>query len=260
LGIEYQLPELKQPVSLPKRVLVVGGGLSGCEAARVAAERGHHVTLIERESRLGGLLWGQGAPRFKRREIDTLIAFYEAELEHLRVEVRLGTDATEELASDFDAILLATGTEPAAIPDGMYDAIAVLCSRELPPGNPVTVVGSSHYGSHAAAFALEQGRRTRFVAEPGLEEHIEDLNPLLAGHVYGYLTRLGIEFGEDPASVEEIDPEGGIVLWAPHHRTPSGALKHLVDGERVIEVGSRANTEGGLYVATQSGFWAGARI
>ncbi len=76
LGIEYRLPELKRPAAEPKRVLVVGGGISGCEAAKVAAERRHDVTLVEREGRLGGLLWGQGAPQFKRRELDTLIAFY----------------------------------------------------------------------------------------------------------------------------------------------------------------------------------------
>jgi 2,4-dienoyl-CoA reductase-like NADH-dependent reductase (Old Yellow Enzyme family) len=260
LGIEYQLPELKRRALEPKRVLVVGGGLSGCEAARVAAERRHQVTLVERDSRLGGLLWGQGAPQFKRRELDSLIGFYEAELAHRGVDVRLGEAATEELASEFDVVLLATGTEPVSIPEGMLDAIAVLCRRELPPGDPVTIVGSGHYGSHAAAFALEQGRRTRFVPEPGLEVHLEDINPLLAGHIYDYLVRLGIEFAEEPASLEEIDPQGGLVLWAPHHRKPSIVLGHLVDGERVLEVGTRAKPDGGLYLSTQSGFRAGAGI
>ena len=260
LGIEYELAELKRRALEPKRVLVVGGGLSGCEAARVAAERRHQVTLVERDSRLGGLLWGQGAPQFKRRELDSLIGFYEAELEHRGVDVRLGVAATEELVSQFDVVLLATGTEPVSVPEGMLDAVSVLCRRELPPGDPVTIVGSGHYGSHAAAFALEQGRKTRFVPEPGLEVDLEDINPLLAGHIYDYLVRLGIEFAEEPASLEEIDPQGGLVLWAPHHRKPSNVLGHLVDGERVLEVGTRANPDGGLYVSTQSGFRAGARI
>ena len=62
LGNEYRLTELKRLTLNPRKVLVVGGGVSGCEAARVAAERGHAVTLVERDNRLGGLLWGQGAP------------------------------------------------------------------------------------------------------------------------------------------------------------------------------------------------------
>jgi dimethylglycine catabolism A len=260
LGIEYELGELKRRALEPKRVLVVGGGVSGCEAARVAAERGHQVTLVERDSRLGGLLWGQGAPQFKRRELDSLIGFYEAELEHRGVDVRLGEAATEKLASEFDVVLLATGTEPMSVPEGMLDAIAVLCRRELPPGDPITIVGSGHIGTHAAAFALEQGRKTRLVPEPGLEVRLEDINPLLAGHIYAYLVRLGIEFAEEPASLKEIDPQGGLVLWAPHHRKPSNVLGQLVDGERVLEVGTRAHPDGGLYVSTQSGFRAGASI
>jgi 2,4-dienoyl-CoA reductase (NADPH2) len=260
LGIEYRLPELKRPALEPKKVLVVGGGISGCEAAKIAAQRRHEVTLMERDARLGGLLWGQGAPQFKRRELDTLIEYYEAELQHLGVDLRLGVEVTEELASQYDVVLLATGTEPVHVPDGMLEAVSVLCARELPPGDPVTIVGSSHYGSHAAAFALEQGRKTRFVPEPGLEVHLEDINPLLAGQILDYLMRHGIEFLDEPASLDDIDPAGGIVLWAPHDRKPSGVLSHLVDGDRVREVGTRADPSGGLYVATQSGFYAGAGI
>jgi dimethylglycine catabolism A len=260
LGIEYRLPELKRPALEPKKVLVVGGGISGCEAAKVAAERRHDVTLVEKDNRLGGLLWGQGAPQFKRRELDTLIAFYEAELEHRGVDVRLGVEVTEDLASQYDVVLLATGTEPLSVPEGMLEAVSLLCTRELPPGDPVTIVGSSHYGSHAAAFALEHGRKTRFVPEPGLEVQLEDINPLLAGQILDYLMRHGIEFLDEPASLDEIDPAGGIVLWAPHDRKPSGVLSHLVDGDRVREVGTRADSHGGLYAATQSGFYAAAGI
>lgn len=260
LGIEYQLPELKRRAVEPRRVLVVGGGISGCEAARVAAERHHDVTLVERDARLGGLLWGQGAPQFKRRELDSLIAYYEAELDHHGVNIRLGEHVTDEFASGFDVILLATGTQPVSVPDGMLDAVAVLCKRELPPGDPVTIVGSGHYGSHAAAFALEQGRRTRFVPEPGLEVMIDDINPLLAGHIYDYLLRNGIEFVDEPDSLDEIDSEGGIVLWAPHERKPTDVLANLVDAERAFEIGTRAHPEGGLYMSTQSAFYAGARV
>lgn len=260
LGNEFQLAELKRRTVDSKKVLVVGGGISGCEAARVAAQRGHAVTIVERDDRLGGLLWGQGAPAFKRRELDALIAYYKAELDTLGVDIRLRIEVTEELLGAFDVVMLATGTETETVPSGMVDAVAVMCSRELPPGDPVTVVGSSHYGVHVAAFALEQGRRTRILPEPGFELDASGVNPLLAGHILGYLSKLGVELPGEPESLETIDPEGGIVLWAPHDRAPSRVFEELVDGQRVIEIGTRTDTHGGLYVATQSGFWAATRI
>jgi hypothetical protein len=181
-------------------------------------------------------------------------------MEHLGVDVRLGADATAEMFDDYDVVLLATGTETAHVPDGMLDAIAILCRRELPPGDPVTVVGSSHYGVHAAAFALEQGRKTRIVPEPGFELDASGVNPLLAGHIINYLMTLGVELPGEPESLDAIESDGGIVLWAPHDRAASAAHARAVDGEKVIEIGSRADTHGGLYVATQSGFLAATRI
>lgn len=260
LGVEYRLPALKRQVVTPKRVLIVGGGISGCEAARVAAERGHQVVLVERENRLGGLLWGQGAPQFKRRELDTLIDYYAAELAFQSVEVRLGVAATEDLLDGFDSVLLATGTVTEHVPDGMLDAVSILCNRELPPGDPVTVVGSSYYGSHAAAFALEQGRRTRLVPSPGTNGSLDDANPLLAAQVLDYLTGLGLELLEAPTSLAGVSADGGIILWAPHARKSSSSLQHLVDGDRVRELGTRLDPLGGLYEATQSGFWAATAI
>ncbi|MFN8224761.1 MAG: FAD-dependent oxidoreductase [Gaiellales bacterium] len=260
LGNEFRLAELKRKAIEPRTVLVVGGGVSGCEAAKVAAERGHKVTLVERDDRLGGLLWGQGAPQFKRRELDALISYYGAQLEHLGVDVRLGSEASEGTFDDYEVVLLATGTDTAPVPAGMLDGIAILCRRELPPGDPVTVVGSSHYGVHAAAFALEQGRKTRIVPEPGFELDASGINPLLAGHIINYLMTLGVELPGEPESLDTIESDGGIVLWAPHDRVASTAHARTVDGEKVIEIGSRADTHGGLYVATQSGFLAATRI
>ncbi|MEO0617952.1 MAG: FAD-dependent oxidoreductase [Pseudomonadota bacterium] len=97
----------------PKRVLVVGGGPAGLEAARVAAERGHKVELVEASGELGGQFRLAGLqPR--RAQITDLIEWYERQLMQLQVKVRRHTflDADDLAAEDADVIILATGSLP----------------------------------------------------------------------------------------------------------------------------------------------------
>ena len=102
------------PAATPRKVLVVGGGPAGMEAARVAAERGHQVTLAEASPHLGGAFRLAGLqPR--RSQITELVQWYERQLEKLGVEVLLNTpmDADDVQAVGADAVVLATGSLPA---------------------------------------------------------------------------------------------------------------------------------------------------
>jgi len=100
-------------VESPKKVLVVGGGPAGLEAARVAAERGHRVTLHEAGPELGGLFRLAGLqPR--RSQITELIEWYERELERLDVQVHVNSPlfADDITAFGADEVVMATGSQP----------------------------------------------------------------------------------------------------------------------------------------------------
>ncbi|MBC6441198.1 MAG: FAD-dependent oxidoreductase [Rhodospirillales bacterium] len=97
----------------PRHVLVVGGGPAGLETARVAAERGHRVTLVEKTDELGGQFrLAAGQP--ERGEIGELLTWYRTQLEKLQVRVRLRTEISADgiRASDADVIVLTTGSVP----------------------------------------------------------------------------------------------------------------------------------------------------
>ena len=113
----------------PRRVLVVGGGPAGLEAARVSAERGHQVTLAEASNELGGQYRLAGLqPR--RAQIIDLIAWYERQLTKLQVRVRFNTyvEANDVAEMAPDAVVVATGSLPPG--DGFQKALPQVA--ELP--------------------------------------------------------------------------------------------------------------------------------
>lgn len=154
------------PAATPGHVVVVGGGVSGLEAARAAAERGHRVTLLEATAALGGQI-GRTATLPVLRSLDDLWSWRAAELDLLGVEVRLGVEADVDAVAALapDRVLVATGSRPAP-PE---HAIAVddwLRGAELPAGDVLLVdeEGSRKAAGPAEALALE-GRRVTLVPD-----------------------------------------------------------------------------------------------
>lgn len=111
-----------------RSVTVVGGGPAGLEAARVAAERGHHVTLIERSTRFGGQMHDY-ASVVGHTHLMLHVEWLERELDRLKVDVQLGREATAErlLERNIDNIIIATGAQ-SLIPPEARGASTAACT------------------------------------------------------------------------------------------------------------------------------------
>ena len=110
---EAKLPHVITPATTARKVVIVGGGVSGLEAARVSAERGHRVVLFEASDKLGGQI--NVATRFApRRSLQEIVKWRVSEVAHLEVDVRLSQRATaaDVLAEQPDVVIVATGGTP----------------------------------------------------------------------------------------------------------------------------------------------------
>ncbi len=156
-----------EPVLKSRKVLVIGGGVAGCEAARVLAIRGHKPEVFEKGSQLGGNLIPGGAPEFKEDDL-ALAAWYAHELTRLQVPVHLGHEVTKEevLAGDWDAVIVATGSSPKTFSLGddahVYTASQVLL-KEKDCGQETVIVGGGLVGCETALWLAQHGRKVTIV-------------------------------------------------------------------------------------------------
>lgn len=156
-----------EPVSISRKVMIVGGGVAGCEAARVLALRGHKPELYEKGSRLGGNLLPGGAPDFKEDDI-ALADWFTTMLDILEVPVHLDTElsADDIENSDADVVILATGSTPKVFSLGddehVYTAAQVLM-KEKDPGQNVAVIGGGLVGCETALWLAQQGRNVKII-------------------------------------------------------------------------------------------------
>lgn len=150
-----------EPILKKKKVLIVGGGVAGCEAARVLAIRGHQPVVYEKGSRLGGNLIPGGAPDFKEDDI-ALADWYTNELNRLGVHVHLNTELNEEeiKAMDYDTVILATGSKSKVFSLGddshTYTAEQVLL-KQKDAGKKTVVVGGGLVGCETALWLAQNG-------------------------------------------------------------------------------------------------------
>lgn len=230
------------PALRRKTVLIAGGGVAGCEAARVLALRGHIPILFEKGGRLGGNLLPGGVPDFKEDD-HALVAWYENELKELKVEIKLNKEVTPEIVSacGADAVIVATGSKPKMFTLGedtnTFAASDVLL-KKVDPGNRIVIVGGGLVGCELALWLADQGKSVTLVE---IQDRLLALNGPLCHANSEMLERLvpfkGIEVLTSSSILKTID--GGCLV------NVKGTEKELKADSIILAVGY--NAENALY-------------
>ena len=150
-----------KPLITKKKVAVVGGGIAGLEAARVAAVRGHEVTVFEKDNALGGQVILAGMPP-RKSEIMRGIAYYEKVLPSLNVTIKLNTVADAATLNQFDEIIVAIGAHNISLPIEGADRANVVNSwdvlaNKVEVNGEVAVIGGGLVGTETAEFLANKG-------------------------------------------------------------------------------------------------------
>jgi pyruvate/2-oxoglutarate dehydrogenase complex dihydrolipoamide dehydrogenase (E3) component len=214
--------------------MVVGGGPAGMEVARVAATRGHQVSLYEAESTLGG---GQlalaKAPPYKDR-LSWLEDYLANELDRVPVKQHLNTrvDANTVASEAPDVLVVATGAAPLipAIPgidgDNVSTAFDVLAGNRIPENERVAILGGRQVGCETAEFLLERGNQVTIVARSPEAQHVIEAPATYRDALLLRLRHAGVAFITEH-DVTDVRSDG-LTLSGP-----DGAARELA-ADRVI--------------------------
>ena len=167
-----------------KKVVIIGGGAAGIEAARVCALRGHQVTLLEKNDRLGGNVYIASLP-ISKETFNNYIVWGEEQLNRLGVDVRLCTEATEEIIDSIapDTIFVATGAKANIPPIKGIDGANVVRAEEVllgkaELGKNIIVAGGGEVGLETADLIMVKHKPESLTVVEMLHDIGVDMNPM----------------------------------------------------------------------------------
>ena len=154
---KYKIVKAKKPIT----VAIIGGGIGGMETARVAAMRGHDVTIYEKSDKLGGIFIAAASPSFKEKDRE-LIEWYKKEIRTLKISVKYNREVTDFSKITADKIVIATGSVPRNFKvKGVEKSIEaceyLLETKEV--GETVIVIGGGLTGCEIAYDLYLKGKK-----------------------------------------------------------------------------------------------------
>ncbi|MCR5194905.1 MAG: FAD-dependent oxidoreductase [Pseudobutyrivibrio sp.] len=259
-----------------KKILVAGGGPAGMEAAITAAKRGHDVTLVEKESRLGGNLHAAGAAFFKE-DIKKLCEVMERRVEKAGVKVVLNTEVTTDYVKDAapDALFVAIGSNELRPPikgiDGSNVVMAI--EAELHPeklGKKVAIMGGGLVGAEAACSFKAEGHEVAIIEmKPDVAMEVNSFyRGGLMPHVYDsaeiFVNTKVTEITKEGVMVENADGsflvEADSVVCALGFRPKTTEVDELCDLVDEYYVIGDCNRVAMIYQAMDAGYHAARRV
>lgn len=274
---------LKEPMPLrKKKVVVIGGGPSGMEAARTAADRGHEVIIFEKNAQLGGDLIMASAAPFKADMRTYLEWAVRMTTTHSNITVKLETEATpENIKAEFpDAIVIGVGSKPnlPRIPGADKENVVWVGDVDLgrvQVGNTVVIAGGGLTGCETALHLAQQGKKVTIVEMITLEEMVANapiismvtLISLLKKNKVNILTEMKLD--EITATTAVIIDKNSEKTELPCDTvvlslgvTPRKEVVELFEDlvNEVYVVGDCNTSRGSLWTATTTGFDAAMDI
>jgi 2,4-dienoyl-CoA reductase-like NADH-dependent reductase (Old Yellow Enzyme family)/thioredoxin reductase len=225
-----------------KKVVVVGGGPAGLEAARTLAERGHTVVLFEKAAQLGGLLRQAATSPMKadlKRYLDWSIRMTSR---HKNIRLKIGTEATLELIAEerADALILAMGGMPVIPKFTLQDESKViwvgnLDSDHTQVGDNVLIAGAGLTGCETALGFLQSGKKVTLIDALPREELGSGSSPINAYALFNILAEYGLDFRTQTTLVD-VTKDHVIVL-------KDGKEEALVFDTVVLSLGTQVDAQ-----------------
>ena len=259
-GREATMPHIIPRAAEKRRVVVIGGGPGGLEAARVCAERGHDVVLFEKNAQLGGQITIAARGTW-REALSGIPRWLEAQLRKLGVDLRLGTEATEArvLAEKPDVVIVATGGVPnlggIKGAEHFVSTWDVLTDKVEPSGS---VLLYDAMGQHNAASTAEKMAQRGALVELATQDRMaaEDVGMTNQPVHLRELYRLGVVMSPN-LELFEVYREGNRLVAALRNTMTGAEEERLVD-HVVVEFGTLAVDA--LYHALRAGSCNGGEI
>ncbi len=235
-----------KPVRKAKNVVVVGGGPAGMQAALVAAQRGHRVTLFERDTKLGGQLNIAALPPFKD-DIFPWINYLANQVKKAGVEIKLNTDATTKIvaAGHPDAVVIATGGTPVMPDIPGIDKLNVITAQDVLSGKAragqnVIIIGGGMVGCETGHYLAKQGKTVTIIEI--LKRMASDMFPMARRRLMDGLRSKNVSLLTS-ATCEEIRKDSVRVI------TTEGKKETIPADTVIIAIGYKANNR--LYKALE---------